>query len=219
MQAMQVLPSILEKGASAKLAENADLAGARISSERTDAQLAELIVAGDATAFEQLFDRYKKYVARIAGKYFSRPEEVEEIIQIAFAKVFVEIGKFRGDHEFSMPGWLRRITANACIDQLRSRKRKPEDLCCDLSDGETSVLEGLAAASGPDSETVVCDRDLAEKLLGRLVPEDRAVLEMLHAEEMSVAEIGKVMGWSSSKVKIRAWRARRSLTKVLGQYL
>ena len=64
--------------------------------ERTDNQLVDLVLAGDGTAFEQIFDRYKRLVAIIANRYFRRPEEVEEIIQISFAKAFSELGAFRG---------------------------------------------------------------------------------------------------------------------------
>ncbi len=216
---MQSLPNVLDNEAMMGLAENAEFGGSRVSSERTDRQLVDLFVAGDSTAFEQLFDRHKRYVARLAGKYLNRHEDVEEIVQITFAKAFVEMPKFRGDHQFSMMGWLRRITVNACIDQLRKQKRKPEDLCCELSDGEVSTLERFACSGGANGAAKLSDRDLVEKLLGHLDPEDRAVMQMLYAEDMSVAEIGELLGWSGSKVKIRAWRARRTLRKVLGKYL
>lgn len=216
---MQGLPTVLENEAIATLAEEAEFGEARVSSERTDRQLVDLVLAGHATAFEEIFERHKRYVARLAGRYLTRPEEIEEIVQIAFAKAFLELPKFRGDHEFSLAGWLRRITVNTCIDALRSRKRKPEDLCCDLTDGDISDLGRMADLEAPSSETALCDRDLAAKLLGNLEAEDRIVLQMLYIEELSVAEIGKLLGWSVSKVKIRAWRARNALRKILSSYL
>ncbi len=216
---MQSLPNLLENEAMMGLAENAEFGGPRILSERTDRQLVDLFLAGDSTGFEQLFDRHKRYVVRLAGKYLNRHEDVEEIVQITFAKAFMEMPKFRGDHQFSMMGWLRRITVNACIDQLRKQKRKPEDLCCELSDGEVNMLERFAGSGFGIGASELSDRDLVEKLLGHLEPEDRAVIQMLYAEDMSVAEIGELLGWSGSKVKIRAWRSRRALRKVIGKYL
>ncbi|HEX8708967.1 MAG TPA: sigma factor-like helix-turn-helix DNA-binding protein, partial [Pyrinomonadaceae bacterium] len=62
-------------------------------------------------------------------------------------------------------------------------------------------------------------RDLAGKLLSRLSPEDRLVLVMLDVEGMSVAEIAKSTGWSGSKVKVRAHRARAGLRRVLERFL
>src|SRR5436305_3472237 len=113
---------------------------------RSDRQLAELVLSGDETAFEEIFDRHKRLVASIAARYFRRPDQVEEIIQIAFAKVYFELGNFRGAHEFSLAGWLSTITRNACIDMLRNHKRRPEDLTCDLTDAERTDLLSYAAS-------------------------------------------------------------------------
>ena len=190
---MQVLPNVLDNEAMIGLAENVEFGAARITSERTDCQLVHLCLAGDATAFEQLFDRHKRYVARLAGKYLNRHEDVEEIVQITFAKAFVEMPKFRGDHQFSMMGWIRRITVNACIDQLRRQKRRPEDLYCELSDGEISTLERFACGGASDRRRRIDRSRSGGKITMSLEPEDRAVMQMLYAEDMSVAEIGELL--------------------------
>lgn len=186
---------------------------------RTDFQLIELVLAGDETAFEQIFDRHKRLVARTAARYFQRPEQIEEIIQISFAKAFVELSKFRGEHELSLPSWLGRIAANACLDTLRSQKRKPEDLQCELSTDESDSILDLAASTDISSEESLISRDLSQKLLAHLPDDDRALLHLLYVDEMSVAQIGELLGWSVSKVKIRAWRARHSLRKLLKKYM
>jgi DNA-directed RNA polymerase specialized sigma24 family protein len=49
--------------------------------------------------------------------------------------------------------------------------------------------------------------------------DDRAILQMLYVDEMSVADIAAMLGWSRSKVKVRAWRARNSLRKILKHYM
>jgi RNA polymerase sigma-70 factor (ECF subfamily) len=187
---------------------------------RSDRQLVELVLGGDSSAFEQIFDRHKRMVAVVAGRYFRRPEQIEEIIQISFAKSFVELAKFRGLHDLSLASWLARITVNACLDTLRSQKRKPENLSCELSEGETGTLVELMSDTGARSvEAELLDRDLADKLLARVGEEDRALLQMLYVEEMTVAEIAGLTGWSQSKVKIKAWRARNVLRRVLKKYL
>ena len=187
---------------------------------RSDRQLVEQVISGDEFAFEQIFDRHKRMVAVVAGRYFRRPEQIEEIIQISFAKAFVELARFRGAHDLSLASWLARITVNACLDNLRSQKRKPENLCCELTDGETTALTELAVDGGAQSaEQEMLDRDLAEKLLAHVGEEDRALLEMLYVEEMSVAEIAGLTGWSQSKVKIKAWRARNTLRRTLRKFL
>jgi len=184
----------------------------------SDRQLVDLILTGDEAAFEELFDRYKRLVAMIASRYFRRPEQVEEVVQVAFSKMYFELRNFRCEHELSLPGWLGRITANASLDILRSQKRKPEDLVCDLSETEQFNLMSVAQ-SGVEGEQQFIDRDLADKLLSRLAPEDRVLLQMIYGEGLSFAEAAKAMGWAISKTKLRAWRARNNMRKTLKRLL
>lgn len=181
---------------------------------RSDKQLAELILEGDETAFEELFDRHKRLVASVAARYFRRPEQIDEIIQISFSKMYFELRNFRGAHELSLAGWLSRITRNACIDMLRNHKRRPEDLSCDLTENERCELQAFAS-SDPTAEQRHIDRDLAEKLLSRLSAEDRVLLQMLYVEGLSIAEAADMLGWAGPKTKLRAWRARNALRRHL----
>ena len=185
-----------------------------VSAVQTDAELVELVLSGDETAFEDLFDRHKRLVGSIAARYFRQASQIEEIIQIAFAKAFQELPRFRGSFDLSFASWLARITANSCLDTLRNQKRRPENW---IDDVETSELR--VSAAGKTSEECLIDRDLAEKLLSHLAADDRALLQMLYAEDMSVADAAEQMGWSGSKIKVRAWRARNSLRRILKRYL
>lgn len=194
---------------------SAEFAEAR--AENPDKRLVELVLAGDETAFEQIFERYKRLAATVASRYFQRPEQIEEIVQISFTKAFFELKNFRGAHNASMASWLARITTNSCLDALRSLNRKSENLLCDLTEPEIEIL--FAAAGSGNTEKSLVERDLAEKLLARLAADDRAILQMLDAEEMSVSEVAEITGWSSSKIKVRAFRARNSLRKILRRFL
>lgn len=191
-------------------------ADAPVRAERTDAQLVELVLAGDHSAFENLFDRHKRLVISVASRYLRRPEQIEEAVQTAFAKTFVDLKRFRGDHDLSFPSWIARITTNTCLDVLRSQKRKPEDLADDIAGFDLAQME---SGAGRSSEASLIDRDLADKLLSHVAADDRALLHMLYAEEMSIAEIAEQFGWSVSKTKIRAWRARNSLRRIMKRYL
>ncbi len=215
---MSSYPTALQNETFIPLADD-DLTVGALAAERTDNQLVDLVLAGDCTAFEQIFDRHKKLVAVVASRYFRRPEEVEEIIQIAFAKVFVELGKFRGKYDRSFASWVVRITANACFDTLRNQKRKPERLNCDLSEVEVASLLEITADTSLHAERSLLNRDLTDKLLAEIPDEERILLKMLYSDELSVADIAAIFGWSQSKVKVRAWRARGAVRKVLRKYL
>jgi len=190
-----------------------------VSREKPDLQLVELVLAGDEAAFENLFERYKKLVASVASRYFQRPEQIEEIIQISFAKIYFELKNFRGERDFSLAGWISKIAANSCLDALRMQNRKRENLLCEFSEAETEILFAAAPGGEKGAEEFLLERDLAEKLLSHLKAEDRAVLQMLDAEELTVGEVAQITGWSKSKIKIRAFRARRALRKILKRFL
>ena len=201
----------------ARVEDDGAVPAARV--EAPDARLVELVRAGDEAAFADLFERYKRLVAAIAARYFQQPEEIEEIIQISFTKIYFELENYRGRHDFSFPSWLGRIASNACLDRLRRQKRKPENLACDLTEADAERLFAAARPGEASAESALVARDLAEKLLARLAREDRAVLQMLEVEEMSVEEVAAATGWSKSKIKVRAFRARHALRRILRKYL
>jgi len=189
--------------------------------ELSDAALVARVRGGDEAAFEELFNRHRRRVALIAGRFFRQREQIEEIVQESFTKAYFALDSFTGDGELSFASWLARIAFNSSYDELRRFKRRPESNVADLSAEEVGWLENnlSAAEAGGGIESVAVSRDLAGKLLARLSPEDRLVLELLDVEELSVSEIAKLTSWSASKVKVRAHRARASLRRVLGKFL
>jgi RNA polymerase sigma-70 factor (ECF subfamily) len=187
--------------------------------EKTDQELIDLVLTGEKIAFEQIFERYKRLVASVAVYYFKRPEQVDEIIQIAFAKVYFELNKFNGDHKYALAGWLKRITANVCLDTLRKQKRTPENLSCEISEEGIESLFGTNGNDIKSAEDLLSDRDLAEKLLSHIPAEDEAILRMYYADGMKTREISEVTGWSNSKIKTRACRAKKHLRRILKKYL
>jgi len=83
-----------------------------ICAEKTDSQLIQLVLAGEEIGFEEIFDRYKLFVATVAGRYFRRPEQIEEVVQISFTKVYFELKSFQFKHDFSFAGWVRNQSCN-----------------------------------------------------------------------------------------------------------
>ena len=195
------------------------LVGAAV--ETADAGLVARVRAGDEGAFEELFNRHRRRVALIASRFFQRREQVEEIVQESFMKAYFALADFSSSEETAFASWLARIAFNTCYDELRRTRRRLESNAVELLEEDRSSLRELMAveSSGQDSETAIIERDLAQKLLSRLSPEDRLVLVMLNVEELSVAEIAGLTGWSASKVKVRAHRARAHLRSILGKLL
>jgi RNA polymerase sigma-70 factor, ECF subfamily len=187
----------------------------------TDAELIAATRAGDEAAFTQLFERHRQLVSRLAYRFFRRREQVEDIIQESFIKAYFALDDYQGGHEKSFVSWLARITVRTCYDELRRVQRRSESNIGDLTDDEAAYLTDRLrdlSASG-NIESVAVSRDLADKLLARLKPEDRLVLTLLKIEELSVAEIAEMVGWTSAKVKMRSHRAQHGLRRVLRKYL
>ncbi|MDT7688160.1 MAG: hypothetical protein QOE46_919 [Acidobacteriota bacterium] len=205
-----------------EMADNPDQAPTA-APEQSDAALADAARDGDERAFEELFVRHRRRVALIASRFFRQRQQIEEVVQESFTKAFLALGEFSNRQDASFAAWLARIAFNACYDELRRQKRRPESTLSDVTEEDAARLrerlhaDGMASAG--DAESVAVSRDLAAKLLARLSPEDRLVLVMLDAEGMSAAEIAGLLGWSVSKVKVRAHRARASLRRVLGKFL
>ena len=191
------------------------------TAEPSDPDLVALVRAGDEEAFEQLFNRHRRRVAQIASRFFRQPQQIEEIVQESFTKAYFALNDFTNAQEASFIAWLARIAFNACYDELRRMKRRPESTLSNISEEEDVWLKEQLHSAGAksDVESATIARDLAGKLLSRLSPEDRLLLVMLDAEGMSVAEIAKSTRWSASKVKVRAHRARARLRRVLHRFL
>lgn len=189
--------------------------------ELSDAELVRLAASGDEPAFEQLFVRHRRRVALIAGRFFRRREQIEEIVQESFTKAYFALADFSNQQEASFAAWLARIAFNVCYDELRRQKRKPESSLSDVSEEESTWLKEQLRVEGAegDIESALVARDLVSKLLSRLSAEDRLLLVMLDVEGLSVAEIAELTKWSISKVKVRAHRARASLRRVLERFL
>src|SRR5882672_653651 len=89
----------------------------------------ELIVraqAGDRSAHEAIVNQYSTMVFRLISRFFRSREDVEDIAQDVFLKLFARIDQVRPDENF--PGWLARVTVNTCYDELRKTRRRKEAL-------------------------------------------------------------------------------------------
>lgn len=181
--------------------------------------LVELSLQGNPDAFESLVRRYRRRVLAIARHFFRQPETVEDITQETFAKAYFALQNYQ--RGASLEYWLARIAVNNCYDELRRRKSKGEMTVSDITEDEIVWIDSKLSQTSQSHFIREAEQQLAseltEKLLNKLSPEDRIILILLHAEEYSVAEISKLIGWSEAKVKIRAFRARQSMRKLFNK--
>ncbi len=136
-------------------------------------------------------------------------------------KAFTELGSYEG--RGSMEGWLTRITTNTCLNLLRSSKRRPELTVSDLTEDESTWLDNnladAAAERHESSQRSSAAADLAGRVLQTLSPDDQLVLTLIDGEDASVKEVVEMTGWSASKVKVQAFRARRRMREAVEKLL
>ena len=169
----------------------------------------ELIVrakAGDPSACEAVVDQFAPMVFRLISRFFRTREDVEDLAQDVFLKVFARIDQVRPDENF--PGWLARVTVNTCYDELRKARRRKVAM---ETYGPEVAAEQAVTPPEPDSF------GKARLALQRLDPKLRIPLLLKEVEEMSVEEIARSMGLTETNVKVRLFRARKKLAAMLGE--
>lgn len=189
--------------------------------QNSELELVRRARSGDEPAFEEIVRRYSPRVFQIASRFFRRRSEVEEMAQEVFLKAYTQLSSYQERGSFE--GWLSRITTNTCLNALRHAKRHPETVLSDLTEDEDKWLESKLAERSVDhrqsAEHHLIAADLAERVLGVLSPDDRLVLTLIDGDEFSVDEVAEMMGWSRSKVKVQAFRARRRMRKAVEKLL
>ena len=163
-------------------------------------------------AYEELYDRYASMVGGIARSYLN-VDDVEDVIQEVFFRVYKSIKRFKGDSAFST--WLYRITVNVCKDTLKKYSKRSET----FTDFEDEENGGIAE---PASETDI-EEDIRKELriedfksvLGELSEEDNLFITLRDIEGLDYAEIGKITDKPLGTVKSRIYYARKRLKKLL----
>jgi RNA polymerase sigma-70 factor (ECF subfamily) len=183
--------------------------------ERTDAELIAAVLKGDTESFEPLVQKYSPRVFATARRYARRESEVEDIVQEAWSKAFQKLTSYRGEAPFEH--WLMRLTVRTCYDFLRAHQRNREAAFTDLSPPEKDWLEQFVSNAEHANEETVAARQLIDRILAELSPAARLVITLLEIEDRSVKEIAQLTGWSSTLVKVRAFRARAEMRKVVAR--
>ena len=173
----------------------------------------ERVRARDQAACRALVEQLYPQVIRIVRSHLPRRAAEEDLAQEIFLKMFTRLDQYQGTVPF--PHWVSRIAVTTCIDQLRSQKRRPEYRWADLSEDQAEVLDHVLSDEREATPgDALAARELVNKLLAQLKPEDQLVIRLLDLEQKTLAEISALTGWNQTLVKVRAFRARRKLQKL-----
>lgn len=169
--------------------------------------------AGDEAAFRELVEKYQSKVFSIIHGIVRQKNDVEDIAQQVFAKIYFSIKNF--DFRSSPITWIYKITVNECFDYLRKKKVRKLVYESDLSEDEVRRVENTEPATdrAPRTDTTLARRDYVNKLLDKVSEEERNLLMLKEVEGYSVEELAAMLNMNENTVKVKLFRARQKLVK------
>ena len=175
------------------------------------------IAQGDETAARSLLRHFHPFVLKLVRAHLPRRVSEEDLTQMVFIKIFQNLDRYRG--QVPLAHWISRVTVNNCLNELRAEKRRPEWRLADFDEETSATIEKIAR-----TESDLASRDdereakaLLDRMLKRLPADDRLLITLPHLEERSVEEIHALTGWSHASVRVRAFRARARMKKMIPQ--
>jgi len=180
------------------------------SRESTDEDLLRLVAEGDEHSFEQLVSRYQQAVFNTIYRYTGNSEDVQDLSQEIFIKVWRNAAKFRGKSKFST--WLYRIVVNHCLNYRRKNRHR-----------HVSLDELTESGKTPESLKIQPDWEqkrnvgLVRKAVDELPERQRMAMVLAQFEDKSYKEIAEIMKVSLSSVESLIFRARSALRSKLAR--
>ena len=174
----------------------------------SDENLIERTLQGELAAFEQLVERHRGIVFRVAARIVG-PDDAEDVSQDAFLRAFHRLGQYRGTATFRT--WLLQITQNTALNTLARTRRRPPETATDSPEAadRDPVRQPASALEARERQ------ERLERKLGVLRPEYRSLLVLRDLEGLSYNEIADVLDMPIGSVKGRLHRARSELIDVL----
>ena len=174
------------------------------------------ILAGDVNAFEILIKQYQSHVFSIVRKHVPAAQ-ADEVAHDVFIRAYQGLAGFLQKSGFKQ--WLSGIAVRACYDFWREKYRLREVPMSELSDAHREWIENTVSdfseKAHEESDRQKEALEIVESALSRLSAADRMVIELVYLEGNSHKETADLLGWSVANIKIRAFRARKKLHKIL----
>lgn len=169
---------------------------------------------GDEAAAEEIIRHLFPVISKIVRTHLPRRDDERDLVQEILMKTFSRLHQYKGDAPITH--WVSRLALTTCLDRLRAQKIRPEVRRADLTPDESDAFDAAwLTGSSPDAGEAIAARDLVDKMLSSLSPEDRSLILMVDLEGRSLREISGTTGWSISKIKMRLFRVRPQLRQMI----
>lgn len=177
-----------------------------------DFELIQRAKDGDDGAFNQVVVAYRKRIMGTISRLIGRPEDVEDVAQEVFLRLYFSLDQLRAPDVFEP--WLYRLTVNACYDYLRRQKRRHESRMSDLSEQQVTLADAAASGKVTNEEQRKSQvREFVHSLLDAVSEEDRILLTLKEVEGLSLKELEQIYHVNENALKVRLFRARQRVIK------
>jgi RNA polymerase sigma-70 factor (ECF subfamily) len=167
---------------------------------------------GDDGAFNQIVQAYRRRILGTIGRLIGRPEDVEDVGQEVFLRLYYSLDQLRAPEVFEP--WLYRLTVNAAYDYMRRQKRRHESRMSDLSETQVMMADASAGSKQRDEEERrTKTREKVQALLGKVSEEDRILLMLKEVEGLTLKELERIYKVTENALKVRLFRARQRVLK------
>jgi RNA polymerase sigma-70 factor (ECF subfamily) len=180
-----------------------------------DFELIKRAQSGDSAAFNEVVIAYRKRILGTITRLIARPEDVEDVAQEVFLRLYFSLDQLRTAEVFEP--WLYRLTVNAAYDYLRKQRRRQEYRMSDLSEQQMMMADALAGGRVEHDEREQRKvRESVDALLGAVSEADRILLMLKELEGLSLKELEKIYNINENALKVRLFRARQRVLKAFG---
>jgi RNA polymerase sigma-70 factor (ECF subfamily) len=177
-----------------------------------DFELIKRAQAGESAAFNEIVLAYRKRILGTITRLIARPEDVEDVAQEVFLRLYFSLDQLRTAEVFEP--WLYRLTVNAAYDYLRKQRRRQEYRMSDLSEQQMVMADAVAGGRAEqDEREMKKTREMVEAVLGSVSEADRILLMLKELEGLSLKDLEKIYNINENALKVRLFRARQRVLK------
>lgn len=177
-----------------------------------DPEIVSQAQSGDESAFSRLVGAYRKRVLGTVYRLIGRSEDVEDVSQEVFVRVYNSLDQLRSPDVFEP--WLYRLTVNAAYDYLRRRRRNQSVRMADISEEQVVIADAVESGKRDLEEREQAElREFLDLLLDQVKEEDRILLTLKEVQGLTLKELAEIYDANENALKVRLFRARQRVLK------
>lgn len=172
-----------------------------------EAYINDIIETGSLVAYKSLVEKYEKRVFSFCFKIIRHREEAEEVAQDVFVRCFSNLSNLKDRTKF--PNWLMKIAYSKAIDRVRKKQMLKTDI--DQLDTNHFTDEKTPLKTTIDQNR----KEILKKAIDQLEPVEASMITLYYLQDMAVKDIAEITGMTLSNVKVKLYRARKTLKTII----